>query len=66
MKEYSLLEVMVLLIDNPKLKFYRVGDKDFEVFKGHFGDLMYRIKGSKFARSLPIFNYTQDLFIKCE
>lgn len=66
MKKYNLLEVIAELILNPKSEFKRVNDEDFMVFRGDRGGLMYKIKGSKFASQLQFFNYTHDLFIKCE
>lgn len=67
MKElYSLKQVLSHLEIYPNDKFERVNDEDFIIFRGHFGEIMYKIKGSKFARQLPYFNYTQDLFTKCE
>lgn len=66
MKEYCFKEALAHLEMNPKDIFKRVNDEDFIIFRGHFGEIMYKIKGSSFARPLPYFNYTQDFFIKCE
>ncbi|EGT3606790.1 hypothetical protein ACSW9O_15395 (plasmid) [Clostridium perfringens] len=66
MKQYNILEVIAELIIEPKAKFKRVNDEDFEIFRGDRGALMYRIKDSKFASQLQLFNYIQDLFTKIE
>lgn len=66
MKEYKILEVVAELITNPKEEFKRVNDEDFIVFRGDRGALMYKIKDSKFANQMQLFNYIQDIFIKCE
>lgn len=61
MKEYSLLEVIYKLKYDPKVRFVRVNDKNFEVYKGHYGDLMMKV--GIYAKPLPIFNYIQDVFV---
>ncbi|MGL6184822.1 MAG: hypothetical protein ACRC1T_05525 [Clostridium chrysemydis] len=66
MKKYHFKEALAHMETYPNDRFKRVNDEDFILFRGHFGGIMYKIKGSKFARELPYFNYTQDLFIKCE
>ena len=45
--------------------FSRVGDKDFKIFKGSYGNLMYKIDNSTndSIRPLPIFNYMQDKWV---
>lgn len=65
-KLYSLKEVVTNLETFPNERYKRVNDEKFIVFRGHFGELMFKIEGTKFARVLPYFNYTQDLFFKLE
>ena len=65
--ELTLYQVIAILsqIENKKKKFYRVGDKTFKIFKGSYGNLMYKIDNSTndSIRPLPIFNYLQDKWV---
>ena len=66
-QELTLYQVIALLnkLETKDKKFYRVGDKDFKIFKGSWGDLMYKIDSSTNSpiRPLPIFNYLQDKWV---
>ena len=66
-QELTLYQVIAILsqIENKDKQFYRVGDKDFKIFKGSYGDLMYKIENSNnnSIRPLPIFNYMQDKWV---
>ena len=65
--ELTLFQVIAILsqIENKDKQFYRVGDKDFKIFKGSYGDLIYKIENStnNSIRPLPIFNYMQDKWV---
>ena len=65
-QELTLYQVIAILnnIETKDKQFYRVGDKDFKIFKGSYGDLMMTING--LIRPLPIFNYIQDKWIMCD
>ena len=64
--ELTLYQVIAILnqLETKDKQFYRVGDKDFKIFKGSYGDLMMAING--LIRPLPIFNYMQDKWIMCD
>ena len=66
-QELTLYQVIAVLsqIENKDKVFSRVGDKDFKIFKGSWGDLMYKIENSTndSIRPLPIFNYMQDKWV---
>ena len=64
--ELTLYQVIAILnqLETKDKKFYRVGDKDFKIFKGSYGDIMMTING--LIRPLPIFNYIQDKWIMCD
>ena len=63
--EFTLEETITELYYSPDLVFDRVGDKNFKIFRDHYGNLMFNISGStEYTGQLPIFNYMQDLFIK--
>lgn len=66
-QKYNLIQVIGMLKTHPKLEFQRVNDLKFVIYKGNFGDLMFRIesKSEEFKRQgvLKIFNYLQDLWI---
>ena len=61
-QELTLYQVIAILsqIENKDKVFSRVGDKDFKIFKGSWGDLKYKIENSTndSIRHLPIFNYS--------
>ena len=65
--ELTLYQVIAILnkLETKDKKFYRVGDKAFKIFKGSYGDLMYKIENStnNSIRPLPIFNYMQDKWV---
>ena len=69
-QELTLYQVIAILnqLETKDKKFYRVGDKDFKIFKGSYGDIMYKIENStnNSIRPLPIFNYMQDKWIMCD
>ena len=64
--ELTLYQVIAILnqLETKDKKFYRVGDKDFKIFKASYGDIMMTING--LIRPLPIFNYMQDKWIMCD
>ena len=66
-QELTLYQVIAILsqIENKDKVFSRVGDEDFKIFKGSWGDLMYKIDNSTndSIRPLPIFNYMQDKWV---
>ena len=68
--ELTLYQVIAILnqLETKDKQFYRVGDKDFKIFKGSYCDLMYKIDNSpnNSIRPLPIFNYMQDKWIMCD
>lgn len=65
--ELTLYQVIAILnkLETKDKMFYRLGDKDFKVFKGSYGGLMYKIGNSanNLIRPLPIFNYMQDKWV---
>ena len=65
--ELTLYQVIAILsqIENKDKFFSRVGDNKFKIFKGSYGDLMYKIENSTNSsiRPLPIFNYMQDKWV---
>ena len=65
--KYTLIQVIGLLKLHPNYIFQRVNDLKFEIFKGNYNDLMYRINSKseefRITKQLPIFSYLQDLFI---
>ena len=65
--ELTLYQVIAILsqIETKDKQFYRVGDKDFKIFKSSYGDLIYKIENSTndSIRPLPIFNYIQDKWV---
>ena len=65
--ELTLYQVIAILnkLEAKDKQFYRVGDKDFKIFKGSWGDLMYKIENStnNTTRPLPIFNYINDRWV---
>ena len=66
-QELTLYQVIAILsqIENKDKVFSRVGDNKFKIFKGSYGDLIYKIENStnKSTRPLPIFNYMQDKWV---
>ena len=68
--ELTLYQVIAILnqLETKDKKFYRVGDKDFKIFKGSYGDLMYKIDNStnNSIRPLPLFYYMQDKWLMCD
>ena len=66
-QELTLYQVIAILsqIENKDKVFSRVGDNKFKIFKGSYGDLMYKIENSTndSIRPLPIFNYMQDKLV---
>ena len=69
-QELTLYQVIAILnqLETKDKKFYRVGDKDFKILRGSYGDIMYKIENStnNSIRPLPIFNYMQDKWIMCD
>ena len=65
--ELTLYQVIAILnkLETKDKKFYRVGDNKFKIFKGSYGNLMYKIENSTndSIRPLPIFNYMQDKWV---
>ena len=65
--ELTLYQVIAILnkLETKDKKFYRVGDKEFRIFKSSYGNLMYKIENStnNTIRHLPIFNYMQDKWV---
>ena len=65
--ELTLYQVIAILsqIENKDKVFSRVGDNKFKIFKGSYGNLMYKIDNSTNSpiRPLPIFNYLQDKWV---
>ena len=65
--ELTLYQVIAILnkLETKDKKFYRVGDKDFKIFKSSYGNLIYKIDNSTNSpiRPLPIFNYLQDKWV---
>ena len=66
-QELTLYQVIAILnkLETKDKQFYRVGDKNFKIFKGSYGDLIYKIENSTNSpiRPLPIFNYLQDKWV---
>ena len=66
-QELTLYQVIAILsqIETKDKQFYRVGDKDFKIFKNSYGNLMCKIENSTndSIRPLPIFNYMQDKWV---
>ena len=66
-QELTLYQVIAILnkLETKDKQCYRVGDNKFKIFKGSYGDLMYKIENStnNTTRSLPIFNYMQDKWV---
>ena len=66
-QELTLYQVIAILsqIETKDKQFYRVGDKDFKIFKSSYGNLIYKIENSTNSsiRPLPIFNYMQDKWV---
>ena len=58
--DFTIYQVIAYLnkIENKDKKFRRVGDKDFIIFRGNIGDLMYQL--NEFVKPLPIFLYIHD------
>ena len=65
-QELTLYQVIAILnqLETKDKQFYRVGDKDFKILRGSYGDIMMTING--LIRPLPIFNYIQDKWIMCD
>ena len=65
--ELTLYQVIAILnkLEAKDKQFYRVGDKDFKILRGSYGDVMYKIDSfdNKVIRPLPIFNYLQDKWV---
>ena len=65
--ELTLYQVIAILnkLETKDKVFSRVGDKTFKIFKGSYGNLMYKIDNStnNSTRPLPIFNYMQDKWV---
>ena len=65
--ELTLYQVIAILnkLETKDKQFYRVGDKDFKIFKGSYGYLKCKIDNSTNSsiRPLPIFNYMQDKWV---
>ena len=61
--ELTLYQVIAILnqLETKDKKFYRVGDKDFKIFKGSCGDLIYKIDNFKPVTSL---NYLNDDYLE--
>lgn len=61
--ELTLYQVIAILnkLETKDKVFYRVGDKDFKILRGSYGDIMMTING--LIRPLPIFNYMQDKWV---
>ena len=66
-QELTLYQVIAILnkLETKDKQFYRVGDKDFKIFKDSYGNLIYKIDNSTndSIRPLPIFNYMQDKWV---
>ena len=62
-QELTLYQVIAILnkLETKDKVFYRVGDKDFKILRGSYGDIMMTING--LIRPLPIFNYMQDKWV---
>lgn len=65
-QELTLYQVIAILnkLETKDKQFYRVGDKNFKILRGSYGDIMMTINES--IRPLPIFNYIQDKWIMCD
>ena len=65
--ELTLYQVIAILnkLETKDKVFSRVGDNKFKIFKGSYGDLMYKIENltNSSIRPLPIFNYMQDKWV---
>lgn len=61
--EFTIYQVIAFLNKhkNKDRKFSRVNDNKFTIFKGSYGDLMYKL--NDIIRPLPIFLYIQDKWI---
>ena len=59
----TLYQVIAILnkLETKDKQFYRVGDKDFKILRGSYGDIMMTING--LIRPLPIFNYMHDKWV---
>ena len=69
-QELTLYQVIAILnnIETKDKVFQRVGDKDFKILRGSYGNIMYKINSfdNKVIRPLPIFNYIQDKWVMCD
>ena len=65
--ELTLYQVIAILnkLETKDKVFSRVGDNKFKIFKGSYGNLLYKIENStnNSIRPLPIFNYMQDKWV---
>ena len=65
--ELTLYQVIAILnkLETKDKVFSRVGDNKFKIFKGSYGNLLYKIENSTNSsiRPLPIFNYMQDKWV---
>ena len=61
--ELTLYQVIAILnkLETKDKVFYRVGDKDFKLVRGHFGDILMKIGNE--SRVLPLFNYINDRWV---
>ena len=62
-QELTLYQVIAILsqIENKDKVFTRVGDNNFKIFRGAYGDVMLKIKDM--VRPMAIFNYIQDKWV---
>lgn len=58
------MEVILQLSVDSRLRFTRVNDLEFEVFRGKYGDIMMKV--GRFVKPLPYFNYVHDEWIRKE
>ena len=62
-QELTLYQVIEILsqIENKDKVFSRVGDEDFKLVRGHFGDILMKIGNE--SRVFPLFNYINDRWV---
>lgn len=66
----NILEVIQELNKFPNKRFKRYNDDEFIIFRGSYGDIMYELKSdskgkeTRFCKTLPIFNYLNEIWIE--
>lgn len=66
----NILEVIQELNKFPNKRFKRYNDDEFIIFRGSYGDIMYKLKSdskgkeTRFCKILPIFNYLNEIWIE--